>query len=454
MRLFAHELQDLAKRILSVWRNEADWNFKAYSSAELGELVLSMKHAPKKEAFIAEDTPKPLSAYLKLIADKEEARPHLLHLLGERPDSKNQAPSRTVHFRIRFHQNQQQIVAFWLYGEAETILNLKPILNRADAFFKDYMPWNFGKVCIDKSNSLVPDWVQFHRELRQLGGDLFHETFQGALKEQYSEHLHRAQIQGAHLCLHICTDSKKPSDVNLIPWEILYEPSQRNHLSMSNGFSLVRELTCRTLPPTTLPLPLRVLFVGESQDKKEVTTIKQVIGGHRNIRFDFLQNLDQFAMATYLKARSEPVHILHFIGHGSINEQLRESFLELQDSQGNTFHASTRILRNELAANGLKMIIFNVCSGGLSPNKDPLAGLAVALLHAGVPEVVSMRSKISHRTARLFSIAFYKELCLGTSTETAVSAARRAIYNDASVSNEWIYPAHYSAMLGPNNVSQ
>ena len=89
----------------------------------------------------------------------------------------------------------------------------------------------------------------------------------------------------------------------------------------------------------------------------------------------------------------------------------------------------------------LRLVFLNACrTAELSDAVDPFAGLAAALVMAGVPAVLGMQIPISDAAAIAFSGAFYQRLAAGDPIDTATVEGRMAVHLKDPDSQEWATP--------------
>jgi CHAT domain-containing protein len=71
---------------------------------------------------------------------------------------------------------------------------------------------------------------------------------------------------------------------------------------------------------------------------------------------------------------------------------------------------------------------------------SPFAGIAFALVAAGLPAVIAMQSKVRDDSAIRFTERLYRRLSAGDPIEAAVADARRALSIDHPTALEWASP--------------
>lgn len=138
----------------------------------------------------------------------------------------------------------------------------------------------------------------------------------------------------------------------------------------------------------------------------------------------------------------QPVHVLHFVGHGGFSELRGEGVLVFEDEDGNGAPVSGSSLAYLLQDHpSLRLAVLNACDGARASQEDTFAGTAQALVQHGVPAVIAMQSEVTDETACRFAEKFYQALVAGLPVDACVGEVRRAL---AAESNpEWGTPVLY-----------
>jgi hypothetical protein len=78
-------------------------------------------------------------------------------------------------------------------------------------------------------------------------------------------------------------------------------------------------------------------------------------------------------------------------------------------------------------APGVRLVVLNLCWGGKLVDRHPFAGLAHAIVGAGIPSVVAMRTEISDAAAGRATPALFRALAANATIDEAVTRARVAM---------------------------
>ncbi|HKV08165.1 MAG TPA: CHAT domain-containing protein, partial [Thermoanaerobaculia bacterium] len=244
-------------------------------------------------------------------------------------------------------------------------------------------------------------------------------------------------------------DSRQPELAPLqdLPWETLYDPKKGDFLTLDRKTPVVR---CLRVPRKrqTAPLQekrLRILALSASPFGCPPLDLERE---RRNLKEAWkgpivpLQKTDREEIHQIF--RKAPVHVLHFMGHGSFDRATGEGMLLLEGKNGVALPVSGRALAEDLKRfPDLRLVVLNACQTACSVGEagpDPFAGVATALVMGGAPAVIAMRQPVTDAAAVAFSKALYERLAAGDPVEAALTEARLAIHRLDEKSGEWATP--------------
>ncbi len=246
-----------------------------------------------------------------------------------------------------------------------------------------------------------------------------------------------------------------PSDPGLawlasLPWEFLFRRYARRgeYLSRDRRLSLVRYLEVDQPPqPQRIKPPLRILTIVSRprgveflDTRREQSQIEEALRQRTASEVVLLEKPTRQRLRQAL--RGEPFHVIHFMGHGSFNEQADLGVLDLEDESGDRAPISGEGLANLLKGLTLpRLMVLNACDSAHSGSAvEPFAGVATALVEGGLSAVVAMQFPISDDAAISFSTALFEQLAQGTTIDEAVTEGRIAVGVDGSDTLEWGTP--------------
>lgn len=286
------------------------------------------------------------------------------------------------------------------------------------------------------------------RSPAEVGGALFRALFSAEVGELFHQSL--TPGRGLRLRLRINPRDRTLAPLHHIPWELLYRDETDDFLALSRATPLVRSLAVpRPSSPAPIEPPLRVLVVpaqapGTDQLdlSGELALLLEALGRDPQVEVVVLDSPESSALRRALGRTS--FHVLHYMGHGAFDPRTGEGTLLVHGANGGRAAISGRHLATKLKdAGSLRLVVLNACETAVASaagSHDPVAGVATALVMAGVPAVVAMQSPIEDTKAAAFSAAFYDRLADGLSIEEAVTEGRQAIHSLDADGADWAIP--------------
>jgi formylglycine-generating enzyme required for sulfatase activity len=268
------------------------------------------------------------------------------------------------------------------------------------------------------------------------GRRLFLSIFKGEVLESWRSSLFRAP-SGLRLRLSLDNDPHLLS----VPWELLFDPELKEFIATT--IPVVRTLDAPMAHQRALagPGPLRILTILSSPSdytaldtRQEWSVLDRAFGDSVELRSipPMLDKIDQ-------ALQSEEWHVLHFVGHGSSDEE--GGSLVLEDGQRSSRPIDHLKLSKFLGHPALRLVVLNACYGGVPGSSDPFSGVAQSLLRKGIPAVVAMQQPISDRAAIALAEILYDGIAEGLPLDAALLKARARLYRDFD--SEWAIPVLY-----------
>lgn len=305
---------------------------------------------------------------------------------------------------------------------------------------------------------LRPGAPRDDRFLAEAGERLFRSIFSGKVRDRLLQSLERAP-DGLRIRLQLDLDSDPESDgsrpegvpaLHRLPWEILRWPdSGKGPVALSRRTPVVRylEVEGRVELPKP-PDPLGVLVVAPRPSDvpplaldREVEELRRALTGRRNITLRSLESPTLEGLTEAL--RGGGVHVLHFMGHGELDPEAGAGVLVLEDASGRSRRLSAPRLVEHLGdfLPPVRLVFLNACRTAEAAAGAPWAGVATALVRAGVPAVLAMQFPVTDRAALTLAAAVYERLAAGAPVDEAVTEGRLAIRGTQAGSPEWATPA-------------
>jgi hypothetical protein len=284
----------------------------------------------------------------------------------------------------------------------------------------------------------------------QVGDELFRAVFQGELLKAFQGCLAKAQSgPGLRIRLRL---NDVPHLAGL-PWEYLYDAEGRGFLALSSRTPVVRYLelseglgTLLVEPPLRIlavistPKGYRELAEADEEWRRLVAALEPLLR-RGLIEVERLERPTPEALEARLR-NGQPVHILHFVGHGGFSELRGEGVLVFEDEAGNGVPMGGPSLAYLLQDHpSLRLAVLNACNGARASHENTFAGTAQVLVQRGVPAVIAMQSEVMDETACGFAEKFYQALAAGLPVDACVGEVRRALA--AERNPEWGTPVLY-----------
>jgi hypothetical protein len=320
-----------------------------------------------------------------------------------------------------------------------------------------------------------------------VGARLFEELFSSASK--VLEALHEALRAGtgdhpSRVELRIPHDE---TELDALPWELLYESTTRPFLFRGRKASLVRYIecdlekqACDLLPNANLLLVAPRPFDENCVDLRDIegTEIESILVQFRpsRVRFSRLPRKPGKTtwdlLSEYLLNKGNPVpHILHFDCHGAFGRKCSgescgrlhppgtrqcscgrmlgerdEGYLAFEKKNRRPDWIEAHRLGTLLGGCGIRLCVLSACHSAKSGGESVFCGIGPSLIRAAIPMVVAMQSAVSDKSAEEFTKAFYTSIAQGESTASAVAKVRAVMRDDA----EWYSPVLYLRTEGDN----
>ena len=195
---------------------------------------------------------------------------------------------------------------------------------------------------------------------------------------------------------------------------------------------IVRYIAEGFAAPTTLTMPHRVkllVVLAAPCDQPELDMSARKQASVRRLQ-NVPAELTVLRHATIEKLHDalldvEP-HILHFSGHGVVNDGLGALALE-KPGTGLTDPLTPRQMRGLLNRMGITLAVLNACETARHNSRDALMGVAQALVREEIPAVIAMQFLLSETVSLLFTRRLYEFLFRGDPLEKILTETRVGI---------------------------
>lgn len=307
----------------------------------------------------------------------------------------------------------------------------------------------------DRSRHLRPAERPAPDPLRAAGQRLTAALFTGPVLALWLRSFERVELQedpgdrGLRLRLRLDLTDPEAARLHRLPWELLHRPESDRFLALDRRTPVVRYLDVpepvkrrvKDRRLTVLPVAAAPRGCPELDLVRESRQLTATLGRRQGVE---LQGRAKPTLEGLREAvRAGRPHVLHFMGHGDFRVPSGEGVLLLEDGAGRARPVTGRDLVDQLGdlLPELGLVFLNACRTAEAAAHAPYAGVAAALVRAGVGAVIAMRAPIGDEAAAVFSREVYTHLAAGAPVDAAVTEGRLAVQRASGGSPEWATPA-------------
>jgi tetratricopeptide (TPR) repeat protein len=230
-----------------------------------------------------------------------------------------------------------------------------------------------------------------------------------------------------------------------LPWELLHDGDDFLALSRVNPVQIVRRPadlleTRKSHAPIT---SLRVLLIASRPvdygfiDPRLIsgTLLRSLAkaGAVGRVEIELLRPPTLEYLKRRLEDTSHPVSIIHFDGHGDIDDiENGQPSLAFEDQTGRADPVSAEVLAQVVKDTSVQAVVLNACWSARPGRFALSSGIPAQLLTAGVEAVVAMGDVLLTSTAAKYARALYTSLATGEPLERAHAFARDELATDPS----------------------
>jgi hypothetical protein len=288
-------------------------------------------------------------------------------------------------------------------------------------------------------------------DVEDIGDKLARFLFPPDIANHLNLSLREANNNNKNLRIRLRLDLDQP-DLSQIPWE--YCRIRRKFVAQSIETPIVRYLKTNQpdYRPLTIEKPVRLLLVTASpvdekwkqlEVEKEVEAIKTAVKPLEEagkVVVDELYNASPRDLVTKIRRTFRP-HILHFIGHGTLQEN-GEGALVLEDGSPERKPRLVDVddISQLLDASDVSLVVLSACETAAHDASDAIMGIAPRLVWEGMPAVIAMQYPVPDQTAILFATELYTFLTDFYPLDKAVTEARITTYFTSKDKAYWGIP--------------
>lgn len=290
------------------------------------------------------------------------------------------------------------------------------------------------------------------KDMIAFGEQLFDTLFQSDVRRLYDEARTR---QGRKLDLIFTSMIPWIAEK---PWEFAYDPVRECFLATEEMRFTRNVLT--SVPADQINPgggPLRVLVASAQPVGYARLSIEQeeavIRRGFEPLVAAGLVTVTALARATPTKLHgylsNGKFDIVHFIGHGTYDEERGEGRLVFVNEQGQEHSVGERSVREIFCGRNLSLVFLNACETGAAGRAEFNKGVAQSLVAHGLPAVVANQYSVLDSSATSFAQHFYWSLAQGNSLGESAREARIAVnYSLHGEPIDWAVPVLYARDSG------
>ena len=298
---------------------------------------------------------------------------------------------------------------------------------------------------------------------RDLGVQLFKALFRDEIRSLFDQTVRPAggsANRATRIKLFVAPEGDGMAHIASLPWELIAESANDSPLALSRRTPVVRSFDLRRPPnPIDQVDTLRILRIVSNPKgtaplnlDEERARLDSAFGQLPNVVVDDLTPPTVEKLQEVL--RDHDYHVIHYMGHGTFSTTTGKGALLFESAKdGTAVELDADALEQLLADEPMTRLVYlSACRTAQVSDKqgaNPFAGIAPALLKAGVPAVVAMQYPISDDAAIVFARTFYMALMKGMAVDAAVSEGRKALSTStvALLRREWATPVLYMRAL-------
>ena len=282
----------------------------------------------------------------------------------------------------------------------------------------------------------------------EVGQKMHNFLFPSAVEKIFFANRQSMRDQGKGLRIRLRVDAP---ELSALPWEYCYADE---FLALKRDTPLVRYIPQPFAgQELDAPNPMKVLVaIAAPKDQAPLSVKQEESRIRKTLAFlgDRVQ-LTVIANATASKlqgALASRPHILHFIGHGMV-ENGRSSII-LEDDTKKSAPLDADQMMYLMGNTGVKVVILNACKTAKQDARNAILGVAPALVQAEIPAVIAMQFNVPDKTALGFTRDLYRFLVSGYPLDTAVTEMRIGAFIGAGDRYFWGIPVLF--MRAPDGV--
>lgn len=287
--------------------------------------------------------------------------------------------------------------------------------------------------------------------VQEFGAELFRTILHNDGLDLYRKTLQEAATSGSSVRIRL--QFQNAPELACLPWEYLWDPEAKQYPALNVNTPIIRYMSNGLEErPAEEASPLSILIASASpagwskvEVDREIARLEQALAPLKDqgrVHYTHLDNITWDKLQRGL--RTEPYHVVHFIGHGDFDKEAETGVLVFDDGAGNEDKIEAPhlagVLRNH---DTLRLVVLNACLGARSSETDFQAGIAQTLIQQHIPLVVAMQHEITEDAAVDVAHTLHAALADGYPLESAITEVRVTL--NRKHEPEWGVPVVYSS---------
>ncbi len=278
-------------------------------------------------------------------------------------------------------------------------------------------------------------------EAQLFGKALYDWLFPAPLIDRLVASSSRLESQGAMLRIRLRIE---PPELSRLPWELCWNIADE-FMALRPDLAWVRYIS-EPFAPGGLgtPAPIRVVIaLASPSDLPPLDT-----DGEAALIRDSLQKVEAGVQVKVIPhttwdlihdALVEGADVVHFVGHGSIDEN-GEGYLAFEDDHGDLDAVTAKRLRVLFRGREVKIVVLNACQSAIASGQEAIMAVAPSLVRSGIPAVVAQQAPVPDRLAKTYAKTFYEQLAKGKPLDEIITEMRIRAYGRAGNVAHWGIP--------------
>lgn len=280
-----------------------------------------------------------------------------------------------------------------------------------------------------------------NEKAQTLGNLLYHWLFPAPLLDRLVASSTRLESQNEVLRVRLRIE---PPELSRLPWELCWN-HQDEFMALLPDLAWVRYIS-EPFAPSELSTPTPIQLVIALASPSDLPALDT--DGEAAIILNSLKKVSDEVKVKVIPhttwdllqdALAEGADVVHFVGHGSINES-GEGYLAFEDEEGALDAITAQRLRVLFRGRDVKIVVLNACQSAVAEGQEAIMAVAPSLVRSGIPAVIAQQAPVPDRLAQTFAKTLYEYLAKGKPLDEIITEMRIRAYGKAGTYAHWGIP--------------